>query len=135
MNAIPPTTTPGSSPGMAFGHWAADAWSRRWIALHETARTVATLAGIAPDPFSSEIGEFPALIRKGASWRRDLAERGIEDIAARLEPGAAALLGVHARGADPRPAAQALWREFVEARSAVLALLSPGIAQGPLFST
>ena len=47
----------------------------------------------------------------------------------------AALLGVHARGADPRPAAQALWREFVEARSAVLALLSPGIAQGPLFST
>jgi hypothetical protein len=48
-----------------------------------------------------------------------------------LEPGIAALLGVNARGASPRPAALALWREFTEARAAVLALLPPSGALGP----
>jgi hypothetical protein len=42
-----------------------------------------------------------------------------------LKPGIAALLGINARGAGPRPAAIALWREFTEARAAVLALLAP----------
>ncbi len=37
----------------------------------------------------------------------------------------AALLAVNARGADPRPAAQALWREFVAARAAIVSLLPP----------
>jgi hypothetical protein len=45
-----------------------------------------------------------------------------------MEPGLAALLAVNARGADPRPAAEALWREFLAARAAVLALLPPAAA-------
>jgi hypothetical protein len=51
-----------------------------------------------------------------------------------MEPGIAALLGVQARGADPCPAAKALWREFTEARAAVLALLSPNEALEPVHS-
>ena len=48
-----------------------------------------------------------------------------------MEPGIAALLGINARGADPRPAALALWREFTAARGAVLSLLPPSGAMGP----
>ena len=50
---------------------------------------------------------------------------------AMLQPGIAALLGVNARGADPRAAALALWREFIAARAALLALLPPTGAMGP----
>ena len=59
------------------------------------------------------------------------ADRAIEDMTAVMEPGIAALLGVNARGADPRPAALALWREFTEARAGVMALLPPSGALGP----
>jgi len=117
---------------MAFGHGGSSASGHKWVALHEAARMVATVAGIDPEPAQREIRDFPTRIRKAASWRRDLAERGIEDIAAAVEPGLAALCSAEARGADPRPAAQALWGEFVEARSAVLALLPPAGPQGPL---
>ena len=92
---------------------------------------IAALAGIVHEP-TSEVCAFPELINQAASWRRELAERGVEDIVAMMEPGIAALLGVDARGADPRAAALALWYEFVEARSAVLALLPPGRPHGPL---
>jgi hypothetical protein len=47
------------------------------------------------------------------------------------QPGIAALLGVNARAAHAGPAAQPLWRDVVEARAAVLALLPPSGALGP----
>ena len=77
------------------------------------------------------MGNFPALMRESARWRRELAEQQIDDMTAMMQPGIAALLGVNARGADPRPAALALWREYVAARDAVLALLSPSGTMGP----
>jgi hypothetical protein len=92
---------------------------------------VAALAGLEPERTTPEIRNFPALMRDAAPWRRELADRGIADMAAVMEPGIAALLGVNARGANAGPAAQALWREFVEARAAVLALLPPSGALGP----
>jgi hypothetical protein len=129
MNAIPPSLTPSAGSGAArpaFGQSAANASSLKWAALQDAASVVASLAGIEPEPATPEIRDFPALIRDAAPWRRDLAERGIEDMAAVMAPGIAALLGVSARGADPRTAALALWHEFVAARGAILALLPPG---------
>jgi hypothetical protein len=131
MNAIPPTMIPGASSRQAFGQSAASASSRKWAALQDAAKVIATLAGLEPERATPEIRNFPALMREAEPWRRELAERGIEDMTAVLEPGITALLGINARGASPRPAALTLWREFSEARAAVLALLPPSGALGP----
>jgi len=131
MNAIPPSMIPGAAHRPAFGHSAPSALSRKWTALQDAAEVVAALAGIEPERATPEIRNFPALMREAERWRRELAERGIEEMTAVLEPGIGALLGVNARGASPRPAALALWREFVHARTAVLALLPPSGAFGP----
>ena len=131
MNALPPSLIPAAGARPAFGQAPAGALSRKWAALQDAANVVAALAGLEPERATAEIRNFPALMRDAAAWRRDLADRGIEDMAAMMEPGIAALLGVNARGASPAPAAQALWHEFVEARAAVLALLPPSGALGP----
>ncbi len=60
-----------------------------------------------------------------------MAEEGVEDVAAIMEPGLAALLAVHARGADAAPAALALWQEFLTARNALLTLQPSCGAAGP----
>lgn len=129
MNAVPPTMTPGART--AFGQGAAGAASRKWAALQDAGNVVASLAGLDPERPSAEVRNFPALIRDAAQWRRELAEQGIDDMTAMLQPGIAALLGVNARGAAPQAAALALWREFIQARAAVLALLPPAGSMGP----
>ena len=103
----------------------------RWAALADAANVVALFAGVEPERPTAEVRNFPALIRDAEAWRREQAENGIADLAAVMEPGIAALLAVNARGADSKPAAMALWREFVAARSAILSLLPPSGALGP----
>ena len=49
--------------------------------------------------------------------------QGIDDLAAVMEPGIAALLAAHARGVTPSAAALTLWHEFVRSRSALLELV------------
>lgn len=130
MNAVPPSMTPCNASRSGSGQAGADASSRKWAALHDASEVVAVLAGLEPERPSAAVSNFPALVREAANWRRELADRGIDDLAAVMEPGIAALLGVNARGADPRPAALALWREFTTARAAVLALLpAAGVLQ------
>jgi hypothetical protein len=103
----------------------------RWAALADAANVVAALAGLEPERSTPEMRNFPALIRDLEAWRRERAENGVADLVAIMEPGIAALLAVNARGADARPAAMALWCEFVVARTAILALLPPAGALGP----
>ena len=67
----------------------------------------------------ADVRNFPAVMRDAGGWRRDMAEQGIEDLAAIMEPGMAALLAVHARGISPASAALALWQEFHAARAAL----------------
>jgi hypothetical protein len=132
MNMIPPsfTAAPGSGR-VSFTQAGASATSMRWAALADAANVVATLAGLEPERATPEVRNFPALIRDAEAWRRDQAENGVSDLAAVMEPGIAALLAVNARGADPKPAAMALWREFIAARAAILSLLPPSGALGP----
>jgi hypothetical protein len=132
MNAVPPSFAVTPASGRAsFLQAGASAISMRWAALADAANVVATLAGLEPERPAAEVRNFPALIRDAEGWRRERAENGVADLAAIMEPGIAALLAVNARGADPRPAAMALWREFVAARTAVLSLLPPSGALGP----
>lgn len=109
----------------------ASALSRQWAALQDAAKVVAMMSGLEPERPSPEIRNFPALIRDCGAWRQAIAEDGIADLAAMMQPGIAALLGVNARGADARPAALALLREFNAARASLLALLPPSGDMGP----
>ncbi len=128
---IPPPLIPGAPSRAALGEAPASASSLKWAVLHDAANHVAAVAGVEPEPVTAGIRGFPALLREAAPWRRGLAEQAIDDMAAVMEPGITALLGIEARGADARPAALALWREFTEARDAVLALIPPGGTMGP----
>ena len=94
----------------------------KWAALHDAASVVAKLAGLENEPMRAEVRNFPAVMRDTGGWRRNLADQGIADLSAIIEPGLAALLAVHARGSTTAPAALALWREFDAACAALLAL-------------
>jgi len=115
-----------------FGQASISAMSMKWSALHDAAGLVATLAGSIPEPMGAQLRNFPAAIRDAGGWRRELAEQGVEDLSAVMEPGLSALLAVNARGADPTAPAMALWREFVAARDALLALAPPPGSNGPI---
>ena len=127
MNAVPPTFRPRADRSTA----GANATSLRWAALTEAGKVVAMLAGIPAEVQDKQARNFPALLRDCPQWRRKLAEDAVADLAAMMEPGLSTLLAVNARGADPRPAANALWDEFVTARAAILALLPPPGSMGP----
>jgi hypothetical protein len=103
----------------------------KWAALQEAGRAILLLAGLEPEPPNASIRNFPALLREVDHRRREVAERGIDDLAAIMEPGLAALLAVSARGADAKAPAMALWREYCAARQALMALLPQPGALGP----
>ena len=134
MNTTPPSpglTVPAAAPVLPgagrveFGQASASAMSMKWSALHDAAGVAALLAGLAAEPLSAELRNFPAIMRDAGSWRFRLAEQGVEDLAAIMESGLAALLALNARGGNPVAAALALWREFHAARAALLELLPP----------
>lgn len=119
---------PGHMPAAGraeFGQAAASAMGMRWAALHDAAGIVAQLAGMSPEPMKPDLRNFPAMMRDLGGWRQDIAEQGITDLAAIMEPGLAALIAVQARGVNPATAALALWQEFQAARNALLALVPP----------
>ena len=109
-------------PQSGFGR-RGDAIEIQWAVLQEAAAAVALLAGTAPEPATPQMRDFPALIRETGGWRLRMAEQGIADLAAIMEPGLAALLAIKGRGADSAAPARALLREFQSAHAALLALL------------
>lgn len=122
MNApfVPPTglrPTPAAAPS--------ETASRQWAALHQAAGVVAGLAGLPAEPPPPETRDFPARIAAAGGWRAALAEQGIADLSAVMEPGLSALLAIHGQGADTAAAARCLWEEFDYARASILALLPP----------
>jgi hypothetical protein len=117
MSAVQPPSA------FALDQGASDTLGVRWAALGAAGEAVAALAGISPEPPASEVSDLPALLGATESWRRELAENGVADLTAVMKPGIAALLSIRSRGGDARPAAMALWHEFVAARGAILALV------------
>jgi hypothetical protein len=115
----------------SFGQALGSAVSMKWAALQDAGKAVALLAGLEPEITPAQMRNFPALLREVGQRRREVAERGIEDLAAIMEPGLAALLAVNARGADAKAPALALWREYCAARQALMALLPEAGALGP----
>ncbi|NOW49025.1 hypothetical protein FHW96_005216 [Novosphingobium sp. SG751A] len=108
----------------------ADPLGMRWGALREAARAIGALAGGNSAQEVTALLAFPAGLRRADPRRARLIEQSIGDLVAIMEPGVAALLAVHERGGDVRPAARALWQEFTSARGGLLALVPPGDDQG-----
>ncbi|MCC6927241.1 MAG: hypothetical protein IT549_15595 [Novosphingobium sp.] len=136
MNAHTSFSQPGTgvlptSGRPEFGQASASAMSMKWSALHDAVSVVGMLAGMAAEAMRPEVRNFPAVMRDVGGWRRDAAERGIDDLSAIMEPGLAALMAVNARGANPAVPALALWQEFHAARSALLALVPPPGSPAP----
>lgn len=98
----------------------------KWTALQAAAEIVASLADIRANGSTEAAEAFSAGVERTGGWRLDLARQSIDDIAAMMEPGIAALLAVHAQGGDARAAALALWQEFDRARQALLTLARTG---------
>lgn len=103
---------------------------RQWAALHQAATVVAGLAGVADPAPPPAVRDFPGTIAQVGGWRAALAQQGIADLSAVMQPGLAALLAIHAQGADTGVAARTLWEEFEHGRAAVLALLPPPCDEG-----
>jgi hypothetical protein len=97
----------------------------KWAAVHDAAAAIGELAGIAPEYRAPDIRNFPAIMRDTGGWRLRLAQQGVDDLAAILEPGLAALLSLQGSGAPAGPPAQALWQEFQTSRAGLLALIVP----------
>jgi len=129
--ARPQVGGPFATGRAQFGQGAASAMSMKWSALHDAAAAVGALAGVRVEAMRAEVRNFPALMRDAGGWRLEVAEQGIADLTAIMEPGLAALLSAHARGASPSAAALALWREFVRSRDALLALSIARNGMGP----
>ena len=114
-----------------FGGSGISAMSMKWAAVHDAAAAVGELAGLAPEYRMPDVRNFPAIMRDTGGWRQSVAQQGVDDLAAIMEPGLAALLAVQARGAPVAAAALALWQEFQSARGALLALIPPLVIERP----
>jgi len=127
-NFARPGTAPPEPQAVRVGP---SAMSVQWAALQDAGAAVGALAGLANEKPSPRLRNFPALIKDAGGWRHELAERGVADLAAIMQPGLKALLAVHARGQDPTAAAVTLWREFHAGRAALLALAPEAGSMGP----
>ncbi|MEM7701310.1 MAG: hypothetical protein AAF251_05180 [Pseudomonadota bacterium] len=99
----------------------------RWHRLHEQAADLARMADLSPEPFGDALAGFPERLAAVSILQRELAEQGLEDIEAMLRPGLTALATLRKREASALAPALALWREFYDARGAVLALADEGV--------
>ena len=94
----------------------------QWDAVHEAAAAVGILAQLGEEPMDEAIRELPARAFELGGAKLDMVVRGVDDLAAVMQPGLRALLSLNAQGQDTTSAALTLWREFHNARAAILSL-------------
>lgn len=127
MATLPPETilppAPGAAPAVPdrLGP-APEVLAEALVQLHGQAAALAMLARLAPEPV--EIGgELGAVIARAAPWQRALVAQTVEDCAAMLDSGLAALATLIRRGQDTAAPALVLWREFHAARASMVSVL------------
>ena len=97
----------------------------RWEAVHEAANVVAGQAQLAHEKTVAAIENLPARAIAAGGERLRMVETGLGDLTAVMQVGMRALLGAQSNGHDTTTAALTLWREFHNARGAILALVEP----------
>ena len=100
----------------------------QWNAVRDAAGAVAMLAGIAHDEAPTQEAEFSALVQRQTEWKLALAEQGVADLAAIMQPGVQALLSIHAAGQSAQAPAQILWNQFALARDGLLTLIEEPVS-------
>lgn len=126
MATLPPETIlPPQAPqpeGIGADAATPEALAEALVALHGQASALALLARIAPEPV--EIGgEIGAVIARAQPWQRTLVAQTLNDCAAMLGSGLAALGTLTRRGQDTSAPALVLWREFHAARASMVSVL------------
>lgn len=101
-----------------------DVLAEQWEAVHEAAAAVGKLAQLGREEPSPEIVQLPLRAAEKGDWRYEGAARGVDDLAAMMQPGLRALLSLTAQGRDTTAAALTLWREFHTSRAAILDLVA-----------
>ena len=76
-------------------------------------------AQLGRETIAPEVADLPQRAARKGGWHYAMAARGIDDIAAFMQPGLRALLALTAKGQDTTAAALTLWREFHAARCAI----------------
>ncbi|MFA6218633.1 MAG: hypothetical protein WC692_02525 [Erythrobacter sp.] len=97
--------------------------ANQWDAVHEAAAAVGHLAQLGREHIGEEIVSLPLRAAEKGGRHYEMVARGIDDLAAVMQPGLRALLSLTAQGQDTTAAALTLWREFHTARSAILSLV------------
>ncbi len=98
------------------------ALAAQWDAVHEAATAVGILAQLGEEPADESIRSLPERAVALGGPKHAMIARGIDDLAAVMQPGLRALLSLDGQGHDTTSAALTLWREFHNAREAILAL-------------
>jgi hypothetical protein len=122
MASLPPEPILPLAESPEAGLPALAALVAQWEALHSSAAGLGKLAQIAPE---QDAPAFSRMVETAHPWQLTLAAQGLDDIAAMLASGLAALGTLTARGQDTAAPAMALWREFHAARASVIAALQP----------
>ncbi|MBA4765475.1 hypothetical protein [Qipengyuania huizhouensis] len=115
--------SPADKPGMRTDRLTA--LTAQWEAVHEAAAAVGILAQLGEEEESEEIRSLPQRALELGGLNLESVARGVDDLAAVMQPGLRALLSLTATGHDTTSAALTLWREFHCARAAILALAPP----------
>lgn len=100
--------------------------TEQWEAVHEAAAAVGNLAQLGREAPSEDMAQLPRRAAEKGGWHYEMAARGIDDLAAVMQPGLRALLSLTAQGQDTTAAALTLWREFHTARAAIADLVDAG---------
>ena len=64
----------------------------QWEAVHEAAAAVANLAQLGREAESEQVAKLPLRAAELSGWRFETIARGIDDLAAIMQPGLRALL-------------------------------------------
>lgn len=93
----------------------------RWAALADAGAVAAMLAQVEDEAADTPI--TPAF-DASSPLQGERVEQAMAQLSTTMETGLGALLAVRESGANVQPAAHALWREFAEARDAIIVLLN-----------
>ena len=111
-----------SSPLVGHDGGQAATLDEQWSAVHQAGRAAAQLAQLGEEELSADVAELPSRADKLDDTRRALVADAVEDLAALMQPGLRALSALAEQGRDTTAAALQLWREYYNARSAIVAL-------------
>ena len=94
----------------------------QWSAVHQAGRAAAQLAQLGEEELGADIAQLPDRAGELDVTRQALVADAVEDVAALMQPGLRALSALAEQGRDTTAAALQLWREYYDARSAIVAL-------------